>query len=358
MTDNLRMAQSGEEFAAFTPPYPPGWLDRLTDWVKQLPGPSWLYYLGLVVVQGVYAHVWLWFNGKTPVGTIDLPRVYFVVIAPYFLWVRTYLDHVASAALDAFRPALTVGDGEFARLRYELTTLPARNTLIVTALAALLSVPGFVLLPTSLIQQFAPSLKAALIQFGPLQVLALVVILVSTYHAIHQLRMVDHIHDLAKEISLFRSRPLYAFSGLTARTGVSFLLLAYYVIAVRPDVASGNLLATALFIAIIPIAVACFVLPLRGIHQRIAAERERLLTEANRRFEALIAKLHQRVDDGVLADADKLNHQMAGLTNEREALAKISTWPWDTKTLTGFVTTVIVPVVLWLLPRVLQRFGF
>jgi hypothetical protein len=28
-------------------PYAPSWIDRLTAWVERLPGPSWLYYLGL-----------------------------------------------------------------------------------------------------------------------------------------------------------------------------------------------------------------------------------------------------------------------------------------------------------------------
>ena len=48
----------------------------------------------------------------------------------------------AAAALDAFRPMLAVSDAEFLRLRYELTTLPARTTRIVTAVAMAVSVPG------------------------------------------------------------------------------------------------------------------------------------------------------------------------------------------------------------------------
>ena len=51
----------------------------------------------------------------------------------------------------------------------------------------------------------------------------------------------------------------------------------------------------------------------------------------------LIAQVHQRIDEGVLADADKLNMQLASLASEREALAKMPTWPWETETLAGFV---------------------
>jgi tetratricopeptide (TPR) repeat protein len=75
----------------------------------------------------------LWSDGKLPFGSIDLRLVFMVVVAPYFIWVRFYLDGVAAAALDVFRPLLAVSDAEFLRLRYELTTLPAQTTRIVTS---------------------------------------------------------------------------------------------------------------------------------------------------------------------------------------------------------------------------------
>jgi hypothetical protein len=96
--------------------------------------------------------------------------------------------------------------------------------------------------------------------------------------------------------------PLYAFSGLTARTGVGFLLAMYYVAAIRPDLALGNPVLRALLIAMVPIAIASFVLPLRGIHLRIAAEKNRALAEATSRFEVLIVRLHERVDKEILVD--------------------------------------------------------
>jgi len=58
---------------------------------------------------------------------------------------------------------------------------------------------------------------------------------------------------------------LYAFSQLTARTGVSFFLLIYYIAAVRPDVVSTSLALEVLLVAMVPTAVAGFVLPLRVI---------------------------------------------------------------------------------------------
>ena len=51
---------------------------------------------------------------------------------PFFLAMMQYLDDRAGGALTTLRPALTVGDGEYGRLEYELTTLPARPTLLAS----------------------------------------------------------------------------------------------------------------------------------------------------------------------------------------------------------------------------------
>jgi hypothetical protein len=109
----------------------------------------------------------LWFNGKLPGGSIDLRLVFMVVVAPYLLWVRFYLDRVAAAALDVFRPVLAVSDAELLRLRYELTTLPAQTTSIVTWLAIAVFLLNVALLPGSIVWQYGSSLEAALIAIGP-----------------------------------------------------------------------------------------------------------------------------------------------------------------------------------------------
>jgi hypothetical protein len=351
------MLRSAEEPRGFEPPYPPGWLDRLSDWIDRMPGPNSAYYLGLGAVQLAYVTGVLWLNGKLPVGSVDLPRTFMVIVAPYFLWLRSYLDRVGGAAMDAFRPALAVSDAEFLALRYQLTTLPARTTRIVTAVAIAVSLANVSLLQDSTIEQYASSRGSALLQLGPIVVLVVAVTAVSVFQAIHQLRMVERIYGLVGKISLFRSKPLYAFSGLTARTGVGFLLAMYYVAAIRPDLAFGSPALRALLIAMVPIAIASFVLPLRGIHLRIAAEKSRALAEATSRFEALIVRLHERVDKEILVDADKLNMQITSLVAEREALSRLSTWPWDAATVTGFVSALVVPALLWVITRVLGRMG-
>src|SRR5262245_57092726 len=335
------------EATNFERPYSPGWFDRLTDWVDRMPGPNFLSCVGLLLFQFGYLTAMLWLNGKLPVGSIDLRLAFVVVVTPYLLWVRFYLDRVAGAALDVFRPALAISDAEFLRLRYELTTLPARTTRTVTSVAIAAFLLNIALLPSSIVLEYGSSLEAALIAIGPVWLFTVAVVAVSTSQAIHQLRMVERLYDLVGKIALLRAKPLYAFSRLTARTGVSFLLLAYYIAAVRPDLVSRSPALKVLLLAMVPTAIACFVLPLRGMHRRLAAEKERALAQVASRLETVFVRLHDRVDQEILADADKLNMQVSSLSAEREALGRVSTWPWETATLTGFVTTLLLPVLLW-----------
>ena len=105
----------------------------------------------------------------------------------------------------------------------------------------------------------------------------LAVVVISTAQAVRQLWMVDLLHGLAERVNLFRVRPFYAFSGLAARTGISFLVLAYFIAAMRPDIVQDTPALQVLIIAMVPTAVACFVLPLYGMHLRLVAEKDRLL---------------------------------------------------------------------------------
>ena len=349
------MLRSARTIANFERPYSPGWFDRLNDWVDRMRGPNSLYCLGLLIFQFGYVTALLWFNGKLPGGSIDVRLVFPVVVAPYFLWVRFYLDRVAAAALDAFRPMLAVNDAEFLSLRYQLTTLPTGTTRTATAAAIAAFLLNASLLPDSIVTQFASSRAAAFIVIGPVGLFASAIAVVNTFQAIHQLRMVERIYDLVGEIALLRAKPLYAFSQLTARTGMSFLLLTYCIAAVRPDLVSSSRMLEVLLVAMVPTAVACFVLPLRGMHRRLAAEKDHALAQVALRFETVFKRLHERVDQEVLADADKFNLQITSLSAEREVLARVSTWPWEPATLTGFLTTLVSPVLLWAIQRVLER---
>ncbi len=341
----------------FERPYPPGWFDRLVDWIDRLPGPNVAYCLGLLLALFAYLTGVLWLNGKLPVGDVDLQRTFAAVVAPYLLWVRFRLDHIAAASLDRFRPVLAVNDAEFGRLRYELTTLPQRTTSIVACVAAVCMVVQNVLLPDLILLQYAPSVAVGLLELSPVGVFTVAILGVSGAQALHQLRMVDRIHDRAVRVDVWHSKPLHAFSTLTAGTGVSVLLLAYYIASIRPDLLRQSLVIEMAVGVMVPIAIASFVAPLYGMHLRLAQEKDRMLAAVALRLHKVVTLIHDRVDRDVLDDADALNKHLDSLAREREALTRASTWPWESATVTGFVSALVAPAVLWLVRQLLHRFG-
>src|SRR5258707_1081088 len=46
------------------PPYPPSWIDRVTDWVKLLPIPAWSFYSVLALAMVLFDAAVNWSNGS------------------------------------------------------------------------------------------------------------------------------------------------------------------------------------------------------------------------------------------------------------------------------------------------------
>jgi len=341
-------------------PYPSSWVDRLIAWIAGLPGPAWVFYVLLVAVLILISQPLRWLDGSLPVGTFDLARLAEVPFAIYFLALMHRLNSTARQSLQAFRPALAVSDSEFARLEYELTVLP-RTTGIVCLLAGILfaaisvsdspagyGVGGDASAVTSV---YSVLFLAVTMTF---YVLFLV-------HTVRQLRLVNRIHRMATNINLFHRIPVYAFSALTVRSAIGIIIVVYYntyltyslqIFGPVPGMSAFDISTLTL---VLLIAAASFVLPLNGMHRRLVQEKEKLIGEAERRFEAILARLHERVDQDNFERMDDLNKALASLVIEREALAKISTWPWRPETLRGLLTLIALPVLLWLVTSYLGR---
>ena len=102
-------------------------------------------------------------------------------------------------------------------------------------------------------------------------------------------------------------------------------------------------------------ALVTFLWPQLGIHRLQVGEKERLLYEANLRFEATIADLHARLDSGELEAMANLNTALANIGIERATIGKVRTWPWEPDTLRLLITALALPMGLWLLQFVMQK---
>jgi hypothetical protein len=339
--------------------YPPSWVDRFTRWVDRLPGPSLAFYLGLALVLLLLESAVKWRDGAYPLGTIYPFHAVLAVSGVYFLACIHYLDRAAAAALHTFRPALTLHETEYPALHYQLTTLPAQPTRLATLAGAALPVVAVLI---SL--QFQSVRLWETEDFGTSPVafvldLALVGLVVCTgaclvYHSLRQLRLINHIYTTYTDINLFQLDPLYALSGLAARTALCWAFAWYAVLAAEP----GHTLDPddVVFATVtVLLAVISFVWPLLGVHRLLERKKGQLRAAVNQRLEAVIAEMHRRVDAGELEQMDALNKALANLVIERDVLSSIPTWPWQPGTVRVLLTTLLLPIVLWLIQRLLDR---
>jgi hypothetical protein len=348
-------AAVADDGAAGLRPYAPGWVDRITEALERLPGPTGLAYLA---VAGVLVAVSL----TTPVvstgfATDALATQVFWGMAPAaLLWLAHDLSGVAGTALDTFRPALTATDAEVRDLRYRLTVTPARGSAVILVLSAITTPLYYVLDPVgSSIVGLSP---AGLVLRYVNEVFFGALLIVILYQSLRQLRLVSRVHAGATRVDLFRPAPLYAFSVLTSRTAM-VLALAFTVptlvaAAQAPTTSMAFLIAPWVLIGIAGAAIV-FVVPLRGMQQRIVAEKRRLQSEVGLRIERTVDVIHVRLDGGDLAGAGSMKGALDVLLTERDLIEKLPTLPWRPGTLGGLVTAIGLPIALFVATRLIER---
>lgn len=333
-------------------PYEPSWIDRLTDFIARLPGPWWVVYAVALSILLIVTHAAAWADGTLTPGTLDLYLSSLAIYPVVPLVAIYYLDIKASAALDEMRPALSAGD-DLELLRYRITTMPPVAALIWSGIGlafAFIYVAFGLAIP---VQQGGPAVRAvdmtiALVAFPLISVLF--------FHTVRQLRLIGDIQRQIPTIDLFQLRPLYAFSGVTSRSGLLILALAYVSAATDPSTfVLTNPTIFAFVVVATVLAIATFILPLLGTQHRIAKEKADALAEVNSDLKSVLSEVSRRARSGDLTDADAVNKHLASAIAQRDLVARIPTWPWEPTTLRGFVTAVVLPIALWLVFRVLER---
>jgi hypothetical protein len=336
-------------------PYAPSWLNRLGRRIEALPVPSMAVYLVVGVVAAVLSNSQYWISGSQHFPNLSVQQSYWGALAGGLLALFPYLDRVATSALEAFKPALERADVDLDALHYELTVIPARPALVVTGLAIFATLMGILTDPAS--SDLAGAPPAAFVDLAAGESLVLSLMFLLMYHTLRQLRAVARIHALAPHVNLFRPAPLYAFSQLTVRTAIAFVAIVSTTLLIN----LSNLEDTSPVITVpfivggIAVAAAAFVVPLLGMHRRISAEKKDLEWQVGRRLEATTSEVHRAADARDLSNADGLNKLLGSLIAEREMLARLPTWPWQAGTVGAFVTALLLPIVLFLVTRALER---
>lgn len=336
-------------------PYGRSWVNALNDWLERLPGPAWIAY-GIATSLGIGLTFAQALDQLATASPSDIGGGLYYGALPFavLLLIRN-LDRTATDVFRALRPTLDLDPDEATNTAYRLTVIPARPALVMIVVAIVLGPLSYLLDPVG-------SGVAGLSTFNLLarfvwEVFVSSLFLVLIYHTIRQLRLVNTIHDRIVRIDLFDQGPLYGFSKVTSQTGIGLIvLLVPGVLLIPPDAGAGFIaLSVVWYVAAVFIAAAAFVLPLRGIHDRIAAEKRQLQAEIGRRLTRTLAEIHAAVDANEAAAIEGRNRALMTLMAERDLVNKVPTWPWSGGALTGFLSAVLLPIGLWIVTRILER---
>ena len=336
-------------------PYPTSWMDSLIGWIRAVPGPSWLFYAVTLVGVAVLNNVVFWIDGSLEPGSFHPIRLLDsgYIVFPTVLY--HYLTSVAGRSVQAFRPMLKAPGSDQDSLEYQFTHLPRRIGWLAIVLGSGIAVPSVLSDPASVGASAAITVLPIIYQSIALSITisSVLVVMLQTFR---QLRLVVDLHQKASEINLFDLAPTHAFANLTARASLGLIGLVLF-IALGGIVEQAGLDETQLvFIAVMGIlAVAMFFLPLLGMRNRLKDEKALLLRQTNLRIQQTTGRIHDQVDSNRHENISDLKEAMSALIEERNLLIGLSTWPWDPGTFRGFATTILLPILLWLVTRLLER---
>lgn len=332
-------------------PYPLSYLDRFMKAIERLPIPYWLTYSGLFVIEAGLFHILAWYDGWLPAYRFAAINL----IYPLWLWVplaiMTYLNRTALETITSFRPLLDDDEEAIDRLKHEFATMPNRGALASVTVWAILYVFFLSIALRPLVDLY---------EAGPFfTVLAVILGAFSFtqggtmyYHSIRQLRLVSRTVRRVERFNMFQIEPVYAFSRLTARTGIAWMFIGTSTLLTFPTQYAGPFLP--MVISQIFFAILVFALPLWSVHQRLVAEIRNLQTSLNQRVESTLDRLHHGLDQNELGGIAEINTALAGLEAERAVLARLPTWPWRPGTISGFLSLVVLPLVLFLVQLAIE----
>ncbi len=332
-------------------------VDRLLTLVDRFPGPSSIWFATLGVALIALAHAWIWLSGARPLGQLELEVFPPAIILAYFLWLLHLLNGIASSSFNAFRPALGGPPDQQEQYRLTLISIPDRVALVaVLVVEVVLNVAYF-----GTIRPLRPPLPVTVeIASGILYVLVAASLGLLVVHDIRQLRLVSRLSAIAANVDIFKPAPLTALARLTAVTAIGFLaFVAVYALTTSITVPTTQQSALPAFvaeeIAMISLAVASFVLPLRVMHARLVEEKLELISAAQDRLKTTLERVHAAVAANDLSTADQLNKTLSSVLSEREVLAKLPTWPWSTGTFRGVASAVLLPVAIFVITRLIDQ---
>ena len=323
-------------------------VDRALAAVYRLPGPAEVWFVAAGGLLALAVNAVLWITGAANAWEFNLELVVAAMLVGSLLALSTFMRRTADAAFEDFRPALGDPTSEDAE-RHRLLSIPDRAFVIGAVAMVVLTTTLYLVFVRPTIAPRPPVAEALV---ATSWVLFSVVIGLVITQTLIQLRAVRHLSEAARNIDVLNSGPVDALSRVTAVGAVGLLVLITAANIGVPASASGFI---ALDIGLIVFALTAFVLPLQVMHRRLSGQKADLLAASADRLKTVLDALHRAIDGHDFTTADALNKMVSSAIAERDLLTRLPTWPWTTTTIRGFASALLLPVVIFVITRGIDR---
>jgi hypothetical protein len=330
--------------------YKPNFIHGFFSWLEMIPIPIWLFYVFLLLLNGISQHLVAWNKEALPLGDWD---IYLMFSAAWF--VETMLlghfhEGTVGKLIDGYRPLLDLSDSAFARLKHEFTKIPALTGTLIFLLGI-----GFGIVGAISTREISPEIHfvfPALIYviWGASSGIAFLF----TYQLARQLQQLSKIFKMTKRIDIFDLSPIYAFSRYMAVLAVGIFVIVYITPLVLDPTSFASETVSFQTVIWILFSMMIFFLPLIGINRRLVTEKERLLKKARARMSDLFERVHAHIDEKDYQDVSGINSLFASMKEEIEILRSTPTWPWKPGTLRALIATLVLPILLSYVQKLLS----
>lgn len=331
------------------PPYHPLWVYRFFAFIDRLPVPGWLLCLLIIVIVAVLNHLVAWQQGTLPFGQLNvfLSSIGLYIVLGPFLW--TLLTQRAYRALQGFLQGSGKSQAQVAVISSDFNSLPDWEMILLLTLGLLFGY--FVYYNVSVPME---PLSAQVLP--PFNLLGWLISMAFVYPILARaVRQISFMKNLLKnmKINIFNPQPIYALSRYASLIGI-ILLIALYGLQL---IVFPSLLFTpsGVFLQIVAVAVALslFFVPLADVNRGMHRAKEGLLSELGEDLTKVQQRAHNSIARKTYTNISDMRNAVSMLKEEMEIVQKVRTSPWQTETLRNLFTPLLIPILVYLLQRVL-----
>jgi hypothetical protein len=333
--------------------YRPSWIHKFFRWVDRLPGPYWLFYIGIVVITGLLNNIVAWYSHVLPLGVINWYFAFTAFFFAYYLFALDINFRVAKESIIEFLTKVNETEDKNNRILYEFTHLPARESIILFLIGA---ISGIVMALYEL-----PIAEEINHSFLVLEItvfsLTIGVSFLTIYVLIRSARLIRRIFSSLEKVDIYDLNSIYAMSKYSALYIGLVIPPTYLIFVLSPTVVEDipYFILTLFGIGWILVFL-LFWPPLRYVNQKIVIVKKQLLKDVNLRIKNTFELIHSEMDTHNYKDVGKLRDVIDSLKKEKDFIESISSWPWKTSTLTGLLSAILIPLLIALLSEILSKY--